>query len=53
MRDNVNQILMNKMLDRQRVWFEEFMQLRYDDKDFSNQYSENEFHQWCEDYNLI
>jgi hypothetical protein len=43
---------MNKYKLMKKVWFEEFIQLRFDDKDFYNQYSESEFQEWCEDYNI-
>lgn len=53
MENNMDQVLLNKTLQRRQIWFDEFMQLRSDDSNFANQYEENEFHEWCKDYNLI
>lgn len=53
MENTTNQNLLNKQLQRHQILFDEFTQLRYDDKDFQNQYNEDEFYKWCKDYNLI
>lgn len=53
MNDTIGQSLLNKRLKREQIWFDEFTKLRYDDKDFYNQYNEDEFYEWCKDYNLI
>lgn len=52
MKYNIHQVLINKMLERENQYRSEFTQLRYDDKDFAYLYNENEFHQWCKDYNI-
>ena len=53
MENRKHQVLLNKQLQRHQILFDEFTQLRYDDKDFQNQYNEDEFYKWCKDYNLI